>query len=192
MKCNCEPILRPLVVTTINDLLRRDLRFPTIYCDPPWQYENTASRAAAETHYRTMAIEEIASLPVARIAARNAHLHLWTTSSFLREAFDIMDAWGFAYKSGLVWIKNQIGMGNYWRISHEYLLLGVRGSLRFRDRSQPSWISARRGSHSRKPGIFRHLVEKVSPGPYLELFGREEIPDGCWTVFGDEVEPRYW
>ena len=83
---------------------------------------------------------------------------------------------GFTYKSGLVWIKDQMGMGNYWRISHEYLLLGIRGQLGFRSHRQRSWVGARRSIHSRKPGIFRHLVECVSPGPYLELFGREEIP----------------
>lgn len=183
---------QPLVVKSLEELLHRGLRFSTIYCDPPWQYENTASRAAAENHYRTMPLDEIASLPVEQLAADNAHLHLWTTSGFLREAFEVMDAWGFRYRSGLVWIKDQLGMGNYWRISHEYLLLGVRGRLRFRDQTQWSWVSAARTSHSRKPGVFRHLVEKVSPGPYLELFGREEIPDGGWTVFGDEVETKYW
>lgn len=185
-------VILPLAVASLDELLKRELRFPTIYCDPPWQYEFTASRAAAENHYRTMPIDDIAALPVAELASRNAHLHLWATSSFLREAFTIMDAWGFTYKSGLVWIKDQVGMGHYWRISHEYLLLGVRGNLRFRDRSQMSWRCAPRGAHSRKPGVFRHLVEQVSPGPYLELFGREEVPDGNWTVFGDEVETRYW
>lgn len=184
--------IRPLVVGSLNELVRLKLKYPTIYCDPPWPYDNRASRAAAENHYRTMPLEEIAALPVGKLAAKNAHLHLWTTNSFLQEALELMATWGFGYRSGLVWIKDQLGMGNYWRISHEYLLLGVRGSLRFRDQSQPSWVCAQRSSHSRKPGVFRHLVEKVSPGPYLELFGREEVPDGSWTVFGDEVEPRYW
>lgn len=186
-----EPHL-PRVVDDLSNLVRRGARFPTIYCDPPWRYENRASRGAAENHYCTMTVDEIASLPVTQLASRDAHLHLWATSGFLREAFDIMDAWGFSYKSGLIWIKEQMGMGNYWRISHEYLLLGVRGRLMFRDRARPSWVSARRGVHSRKPGVFRHLVEKVSPGPYLELFGREEIPDGQWTVFGNEVSHCHW
>lgn len=192
MKDSRDEVNRPRVVTDLGELLEKEVRFPTIYCDPPWQYENTASRAAAENHYRTMTMDEIASLPVAGLAAENAHLHLWTTSSFLREALELMDAWGFTYKSGLVWIKDKLGMGNYWRISHEYLLLGVRGSLRFRDRSRPSWVGARCNGHSHKPGVFRHLVEQVSPGPYLELFGREEILGGRWAVFGNEVEPRYW
>ena len=109
----------PLTVTDLHELVRRGLRFPTIYCDPPWRYKNEASRGAAENHYHTMSTFEIISLPVQQLATDNAHLHLWTTSSFLRESFEIMDAWGFAYKSGLVWVKDQMGMGNYWRISHE-------------------------------------------------------------------------
>ncbi len=81
-------------------------------------------------------------------------------------------------------------MGNYWRLSHEFLLLGVRGRLTFADRSLPSWIWASRTVHSRKPGIVRMLIERASPGPYLELFGREELPRSQWTVFGDQIKRR--
>lgn len=81
-------------------------------------------------------------------------------------------------------------MGNYWRVSHEYLLLGVRGNLPFGDNTCRSWLSARRTAHSRKPFAFRALVEQVSPGPYLELYGREEQPWTQWTVFGNQVERR--
>jgi N6-adenosine-specific RNA methylase IME4 len=81
-------------------------------------------------------------------------------------------------------------MGNYWRVSHEFLLLGVRGSLTFEDRSIASWLQAPRTVHSRKPGRIRTLIERVSPGPYLELYGREELPDSAWTVYGNRVEPR--
>jgi N6-adenosine-specific RNA methylase IME4 len=80
------------------------------------------------------------------------------------------------FKSCLVWVKDEIGMGNYWRVSHEFLLLGVRGSLTFRDRTVPSWIQASRTVHSRKPGLVRMLIERVSPGKYLELYGREDGP----------------
>ena len=81
-------------------------------------------------------------------------------------------------------------MGNYWRVSHEFLLLGVRGSLPFEDRTLRSWILERRTSHSRKPYRARQLIEQVSPGPYLELYGREELPDSQWTVYGNQVERR--
>jgi len=137
-----------------------------------------------------MALNDICAEPVAELAEENAHLHLWTTNAFLQDAFKVMDAWGFTFKSSLVWVKDQIGMGNYWRVSHEFLLLGVRGKLTFRDRAQQSWLQAHRTVHSRKPGIVRAMVEKVSPGPYLELFGRERLCDSRWTVYGNRVEWR--
>jgi N6-adenosine-specific RNA methylase IME4 len=146
--------LRPSIVESLYELIGSNVRYPTIYRDPPWRYDNAASRAAAENHYATMPFDDIKRLPVSELAAKNEHLHLWATTSFLREALTLIDAWGLGYKSCLVWIKDQIGMGNYWSISHEYLLLGVRGSLRFGDRSRPSWVGARRNGHSRKPGVF--------------------------------------
>ena len=180
----------PSMIRDLGELIDQGAKFPTVYADPPWPYSNTAARGAAENHYRTMTLEDICSEPVKDIAAANAHLHLWTTNAFLREAFDVMRAWGFRYKSCLVWIKPQLGMGNYWRVSHEYLLLGVRGNLPFRDRTCRSWLSARRTAHSRKPFAVRELIERVSPGPYLELYGREEHPDCGWTVYGNQIERR--
>ncbi|MGE0760534.1 MAG: MT-A70 family methyltransferase, partial [Pirellulaceae bacterium] len=177
-------------VSNLQDLVDAGLKFPTIHADPPWAYDNEASRGAAANHYPTMSLDEICAEPVAELVEDNAHLHLWTTSGFLKEAFDVIAAWGFEFKSSFVWIKPEIGLGNYWRLSHELLLLGVRGSLRFRDSSVPSWIQAHRTVHSRKPGMVRALIERVSPGPYLELYGREELPDSAWTVYGNRVERR--
>jgi N6-adenosine-specific RNA methylase IME4 len=169
-------------------LVNEGRRFKTIYADPPWPYDNKVARGAAERHYRTLSVEEIAREPVRELAMDEAHLHLWTTNAFLREAFSVMEAWGFRYKSCLVWVKPQMGAGNYWRVSHEFLLFGLRGRLRFRDRRQRSWIEAPRTMHSKKPGVVRLLIERVSPGPYLELYGREEIPDSPWTVYGNQVD----
>ncbi|MBI1315083.1 hypothetical protein GC176_27645 [bacterium] len=180
----------PGVTRDLGSLIQAGLKYSTIYADPPWRYSNVASRAAAENHYRTLSLEEICSEPVSRLSADVAHLHLWTTNAFLREAFDVIDAWGFDYKSCLVWIKPQLGMGNYWRVSHEFLLLGVRGSLPFHDRTCRSWVLERRSVHSRKPYQVRELIERVSPGPYLELYGRAEIPRSQWTVYGNQVERR--
>lgn len=181
---------RPSIVRSLDVLVKQQAKFATIYADPPWPYMNTAARGAAENHYRTLSLEAIRSQPVSILAAEQAHLHLWTTNAFLRAAFDVIRAWGFRYKSCLVWVKPQIGMGNYWRVSHEYLLLGVRGNLPFRDHTCKSWLLARRTAHSRKPFPFRELVERVSPGPYLELYGREEQPNTGWTVYGNQVERR--
>lgn len=184
-----QPIA-PTIVRDLRSLVESGMAFSTIYADPPWPYTNTAARGAAENHYRTLTLDEIRAEPVKDLVADAAHLHLWTTNAFLREAFDVIQAWGFKYKSCLLWIKPQIGMGNYWRVSHEFLLLGVRGNLPFQTRTVRSWQHARRTIHSRKPFLFRGLIEQVSPGPYLELYGREEQPNTGWTVYGNQVERR--
>jgi N6-adenosine-specific RNA methylase IME4 len=176
------------VVTDLNVLLRRGAKFCCIYADPPWRYDRTP-RGAAEHHYPTMSVDEIATLPVAKLSADVCHLHLWTTHSFLFEAKRVMDAWGFAYKGVFVWTKphHQMGTGYYWRGCSEFLLLGVKGDQTFLDRSIPNWACLDRGEHSQKPEAVRSLIERVSPGPYLELFGRKAVRGG-WTVFGNEVE----
>ncbi len=186
-----EPAYVPgVVVPDLRQLVAGGQKFSTIYADPPWPYRNESSRGAAINHYPVMSIADILAEPVPQLAERHAHLHLWTTNAFLKEAFDVIDAWGFKYKSCLVWIKDELGMGNYWRVSHEFLLLGVRGNLRFRDRAQRSWINAPRSTHSRKPEQVRLLIESVSPAPYLELYGREDRPGLPWTVYGNRVERR--
>ena len=126
-------------------------------------YTNKAARGAADNHYPTLSIDEICAQPVAELVESNAHLHLWTTNAFLRDAFEVIEAWGFQYKSCLVWVKPQLGMGNYWRVSHEFLLLGVRGSSPFTDKTRRSWVLNRRTRHSKKPFVFRELIEQVSP-----------------------------
>ena len=163
-------------------------KFGTIYADPPWPYGNQATRAATDNHYATMSVEEIAALPVAALGADTGHLHLWTTNAFLRPAFDIIEAWGYEYKSAFVWTKEQMGIGNYWRVSHEFLLLGVRGSCTFEDKGLKSWAVLPRGRHSQKPHAVRKMIERASPGPRLELFGRR--PEQGWTVWGNEIDRR--
>ena len=168
--------------------------YRTFVADPPWQYGNTAARGAAEDHYGTMTIEELCALDaVPKHAADNAHLYMWTTSSHLPQAFDVMRAWGFEYKTYLVWVKPQIGMGNYFRTCTELVLFGVRGSMRTQARDIRNWFEAPRSKHSAKPEAFHKLVMKASPGPYLELFSRCTGP-GCscskcrlgWTVWGNQ------
>ena len=180
----------PSIVSCLDDLVAAGAEFSTVYADPPWSYANKAARGAADNHYPTLDLTAICAEPVEQLTANNAHLHLWTTNAFLREAFDVINAWGFQFKSCLVWIKPQLGMGNYWRVSHEFLLLGVRGNLTFADKTCRSWIAHRRTRHSRKPFAVRELIERVSPGPYLELYGREEHPRTQWTVYGNQVERR--
>lgn len=160
-------------------------KFGCVYADPPWLYGNQATRAATSDHYSGMTVDEICALPIGELAADRSHLHLWTTNAFIFDARRVMEAWGFEYKSVFVWVKPQMGIGNYWRVSHEFMLLGVRGTLTFANHGQMSWLSSPRGRHSSKPEQVRSIIEKVSPGPYLELFGRSEV-DG-WTVFGNDI-----
>lgn len=180
----------PTITEDLDELVQAGLRFGTVYADPPWSYTNKAARGAADNHYPTLSIDEICAQPVAELVESNAHLHLWTTNAFLRDAFEVIEAWGFQYKSCLLWVKPQLGMGNYWRVSHEFLLLGVRGSSPFTDKTRRSWVLNRRTRHSKKPFVFRELIEQVSSGPYLELFGREEHPRTEWTVYGNQVERK--
>lgn len=181
-------------VENLQSLIDAGEKFGTIYADPPWEYSNQATRSAAFKTYRvdevtkksTLTVDEIAWLPVKELSAARAHLHLWTTNAFLFEAKKIIDAWGFEYKSCFVWVKPQMGIGNYWRVSHEFLLLGVKGSLPFADKSLTSWLEHDRGEHSSKPERIRLMIEKASPGPYLELFGRHVEKD--WTICGNELD----
>ncbi len=160
--------------------------YRTIAADPPWQYDNRATRGAAEDHYPTMSVEELCALPVAEWAAPEAHLYLWTTNGFLREAFDVLKAWGFEYKTCLTWVKPQLGLGNYFRSSTEHILFGTRGGLGTLNSDQRNWFEAKRtGRHSEKPGAFFHLAELCSPEPRLEMFARTRRFG--WETWGNEA-----
>jgi N6-adenosine-specific RNA methylase IME4 len=177
-------------VQNLEDLLRSGQRFGTIYADPPWQYDDQPPTGGAAQHYATMPLEAICALPVRDLALPQAHLHLWVTNAFLFDAPQTLDAWGFTYKTNLVWVKPRVlGPGSYWRNSHEILVLGVRGQLPARQKNLRSWLeTSRPGGHSEKPERVRDLIVQLSPGPYLELFGRAGVPG--WTVFGNQQVPR--
>jgi N6-adenosine-specific RNA methylase IME4 len=176
------------IFRSLQHIIDRGELFATIYADPPWRYGNQGTRAATDDHYVTMTPEQICAEPVGNVVQDNAHLHLWTTNAFLRAAFDVIDAWGFTYKSCYIWVKPQMGIGNYWRVSHEFLLFGIRGKAPFRARDELSWGQFDRGEHSAKPDQIRQLVEKVSPGPYLEMYGREAPGLSAWAVYGNQVQ----
>lgn len=161
-------------------------KFGAIYADPPWAYSNQGTRASTGNHYSTMSIRDLCNMPVADLAAADAHLHLWTTNAFMRESFEVIDAWGFEYKSMAVWCKPQIGIGNYVRVSHEFVLIAVRGNCKsFKQKNIRSWFEEKRSRHSAKPDYWRKVIEANSPAPRLELFGREQVPG--WTVFGNQI-----
>lgn len=175
------------VVTNIMDLVNDGEQFGCIYADPPWGYENQGTRAATKNHYDTMTVEDIKKLPVGELALPQSHLWLWTTNAFLFDCPQIFEAWGFEFKSSYIWVKPQIGIGNYLRNAHEFLLLGVRGGLTGASKDVRSWGEFDRGEHSAKPDRIRFdVVERLSPHPYLELFGRKEVSN--WTVWGNQVQ----
>ncbi len=172
-------------------------RFPVIYADPPWRYGNQATRGATDNHYVTMSLQDIASMPVRELATDDAWLFLWVTHNFLFDSQKVLDGWGFAYKSQIVWNKrdpsgvkpSRMGMGNYARMCHEILIIAARGKPQgFTRRNVRSVIDALPSKHSAKPEIFRQTIESVTEGlaPRLELFGRRTAPG--WTVFGNEVQ----
>ena len=160
--------------------------YGTLLVDPPWLYRNASCRGAAAHHYPGMKLKDLAALPLAALAAEDAHLWLWTTNSFLFEAGELLRAWGFEYKTNLIWIKEELGLGNYLRSSHEILLFATRGNPGFRRKDQASWVVAPRRRHSEKPEVIREMIEACSPAPRIELFARRRPPG--WSVWGNQIE----
>lgn len=164
-----------------------DGTFRCICADPPWAFENDWGDGVAADHYAPMTTEAIAALPVAELAAPDSHLYLWVPGSLLPEALRVCEEWGFSYKALLTWVKPGLGLGNYWRVATEHICFATRGTLPTQARDLRNWFEARRTRHSEKPAEFYRLVERASPGPYLELFARQARTD--WTTWGNEV-PR--
>ena len=176
-------------------------RFATILADPPWRFVNQTGKVAPEhkrlSRYGTMTLEEIAALPVAEIAADKAHLYLWCPNALLPEGLAVMQAWGFSYKSNIVWHKirkdggpDGRGVGFYFRNVTELILFGVRGKnarTLAPGRRQVNFLATRKREHSRKPDEQYELIEACSPGPYLELFARGTRKG--WTTWGNEIAP---
>jgi N6-adenosine-specific RNA methylase IME4 len=181
-----EQLDSSFVLKSLEEAVDKGLSFGTVYADPPWQYDNQATRAATSNHYGTLSVAEIAALPVPKLVAEKACLFLWTTGAFLPHSFGIIEAWGFEYKTYAVWYKPQLGIGNYFRKSTELLLLGTRGSYRFPKPVETDWFKHDRIGHSRKPELFRKLIESVAPPPWLEMFGRR-LANG-WYVWGNQIE----
>ncbi|MGE3182605.1 MAG: MT-A70 family methyltransferase [Phycisphaerae bacterium] len=176
------------IYTRFDDILASGRRYGTIYADPPWRYHNRASRGAADKHYPTMTVDEICALPIGGIAATGAHLYLWVTNAFLFNVPKIMRAWGFEYRPHIfAWCKPQMGVGNYWRVSHELCVFGSRpGADPLRDHRIGGWGVFPRGRHSEKPEQVREFIEAASPGPRIELFARNPAPG--WSCWGNQIE----
>ena len=178
-------------------------RFGTVLADPPWRFTNRTGKVAPEhrrlNRYETMTIEEICELPVAEVLKPTAHLYLWTPNALLPDALKVMSAWGFQYKSNIIWHKvrkdggsDGRGVGFYFRNVTEILLFGVRGkNARTREagRRQVNYISSRKREHSRKPDEQYDLIESCSHGHYLEMFARGTRPG--WYYWGNQADDTY-
>lgn len=178
-------------------------RFSTILADPPWRFQNSTGKIAPEhrrlSRYGTLSLDEIVALPVAGIAAETAHLYLWIPNALLPEGLIAMKAWGFNYKSNIVWHKirkdggsDGRGVGFYFRNVTELLLFGVRGKnarTLAPGRTQVNYIGTRKREHSRKPDEIYPIIEACSPGPRIELFARG-IRKG-WSVWGNQADENY-
>ena len=161
-----------------------DGKFNVIYADPPWQYD-LSLRGSPEEHYAVMDTKSICDLKVP--SAEDAVLFLWATNPKLEEALQVMKAWGFTYKTNLVWVKDKLGTGYYFRAQHELLLLGVKGkpNVPLEADRPPSVLNATRRKHSQKPEEIYVLIERMYPqGNYLELFARGKRER--WTMWGNE------
>lgn len=178
-------------------------RFGTILADPPWQFSNRTGKVAPEhrrlSRYGTMTLDAICALPVAEVAATTAHLYLWVPNALLPDGLRVLAAWGFAYKSNLVWHKvrrdggsDGRGVGFYFRNVTELVLFGVRGADARTlppGRRQVNLLATRKREHSRKPDELYDIVQSCSRGPYLELFARGVRPG--WTVWGNQADAGY-
>ncbi|MFO1433444.1 MAG: MT-A70 family methyltransferase [Candidatus Competibacteraceae bacterium] len=185
-------------LTPADDLLAKVTdRYATILVDPPWQFQNRTGKMAPEhkrlLRYPTLELQEIMQLPVARLAAAQSHLYLWIPNALLMEGLEVMRAWGFTYKTNLVWYKirkdggpDGRGVGFYFRNVTELILFGVRGSMRTLQpgRTQVNLFLTRKREHSRKPDELYPIIEACSPGPYLELFARFRRKG--WDQWGNE------
>lgn len=186
--------------------------FGVITVDPPWhfrartalQMSNWTSRRDAEKHYDVLGVEDIMALPVAGLAAKDAHLFLWTTGPCLPHAFDVIKSWGFRYSSvAFTWVKLKrsynalqlrvlplgatdlhTGLGLTTRKNAEFCLLARRGSCRRISKSVREIILSPVREHSRKPDEFYDRVEQYAAGPYVDLFARQSRPG--WTTWGAE------
>lgn len=173
--------------------------FGTILADPPWRFTNRTGKVAPEhrrlARYETLSVKQIAEIPVGNAAAQKSHLYLWVPNALLEEGMQVLKAWGFTYKTNLIWHKirkdggpDGRGVGFYFRNTTEIILFGVKGGIRTLapGRRQVNVIRTEKREHSRKPDELYGIIESCSPGPYLELFARGKRE--YWQQWGNQVE----
>ena len=186
-----ERAMAERTIAASQALVRTTPLYGVIFADPPWRFEPysriTGLDRAADNHYATMALDEIKALPIP--AAPDCVLFLCATAPMLPQALEVMAAWGFAYRTHIVWVKDRIGTGYWARNKHELLLIGTRGNVPApAPGDQPlSVIFASVTRHSSKPAAFATLIERMYPNvPKIELFARS--PRTGWDVWGNEAD----
>ncbi|MFA6364241.1 MT-A70 family methyltransferase [Methanoregula sp.] len=176
-----------------------DKKYQVIYADPAWQYRNKntgghantilgCAKSGAAQKYDVMSTEEICALPVPSISSRNCVLFLWATTPLLPDAFKVMDAWGFEYKTAIYWRKiMSLGMGFWFRGQVEVCLFGIKGNVPAFHCQHPNFLQTKAGPHSRKPkelfDIIGPCIEKMTPK--IELFARQRIEG--WDCWGNQI-----
>ena len=172
-------------------------RYRTIVADPPWGYRDKLGgphERGAEGHYGTMTMTELYGLPVGAWACKDSHLYLWATNAFLEEAHQLAKTWGFTPRTVLTWVKGRIeggrliqhiGLGHFYRNTTEHVLFCVRGKLDTKCHDIPTAFVAERHAHSEKPAAFYDMVQRMSPGPYLDVFARKQRFG--FDTWGDEA-----
>lgn len=190
--------------TVAKDFVRefQEKTYSTILADPPWRFQNRTGKMAPEhkrlSRYPTLELSDIKEIPVHLVANANSHLYLWVPNALLKEGLEVMEAWGFTYKSNLIWHKvrkdggpDGRGVGFYFRNTTEIILFGIRGKMRTLQagRSQVNIIRTQKQEHSRKPDDLYRIIESCSLGPYLELFARGKRKK--WDVFGNQATEDY-
>ena len=159
-------------------------RYRTILADPPWDIYQKGHRGAIQ-HYDLMTLEQIKAMPIADLVEPDSHCWLWVTNATLRDGYDVLEAWGYVPRSPLTWVKTRLGLGQYLRNMTEHLILGTRGNAPVNFRGQPTWTFAPVQEHSVKPNEQFAIIERISSGPYLELFARRPQPG--WDAWGDQI-----
>jgi N6-adenosine-specific RNA methylase IME4 len=163
------------------------MKYKTILIDPPWSYSDKLSPRHGRCPYPVMSMDSILRMPIPNLSDEGCHIYLWTTNSFLHDAFHLLKAWGYNYKTAITWFKpNYLGLGHYWRNNTEHCLFATYGKSQVLRKDIWNAIVAPKRNHSSKPIEFYGLVEEMSPQPRLEIFARSKREG--WDVWGNEVE----
>jgi N6-adenosine-specific RNA methylase IME4 len=191
-----EEVQDGCTVADLQALADAGKKYSVIYADPPWSfkvYSGKGKQRSADRHYDTMSLADIAALPVAQLAADDCALLMWAVMPELPGALEVIKAWGFTYKTvGFTWVKeNRSGDGLFWgmgywtRANAEVCLLATKGSPKRQAKDVHQVVMSPVSEHSRKPDEVQVRIERLLPGPYLELFGRRPTPR--WTVWGNQI-----